>query len=410
MTAEGDRARFPRQPLPTAQSVLWRPAAQELARADADTSLIFIAQRALATIQDHLHSAPTQALLGFLVGRVLESPDSDLPYVVVHGAVRVPQLIVPGATERVVAQTLAAAQRMVPPEEGVVVGWYRTDPTGAVKLSAEDHAAHVHHFQRPWQLLLLMSSARGGVFRPTGEPGSPAPFLPFYELLDPEHCRDGWKEPHVSWTNYWSPDPAVWRRAAAEPAQLPAPFPPPQAPAPAEPATIRAPRITPSGRPSGGRRYAPVLLPPDDEDTEPAWRGRPPGRGAWRWGLLAGAAVGGAIWLGIWLGLGPSLPPTPDAPAADSAPQSPQTQAADSVRQALDAYHLKAGLFANQQMTCADLGAALTDVDEQWLRYTMASPLAAAPGDTALTPAQRDLAAAVDGVEADFERSGCPRP
>src|SRR5437870_11015560 len=66
-------ARFPRQPLPTDQSVLWRPAVQELARPDDDPSLIFIAQRALAAVEDHLVSAPHEALLGFLVGRVFET-------------------------------------------------------------------------------------------------------------------------------------------------------------------------------------------------------------------------------------------------------------------------------------------------------------------------------------------------
>src|ERR1051325_9243261 len=94
-------ARFPRQALPTDQSVLWRPAVQELARPDDDPSLIFIAQRALAAVEDHLVSAPHEALLGFLVGRVFETPETGMPYVIVHGAVRVPQMIVDGASERV---------------------------------------------------------------------------------------------------------------------------------------------------------------------------------------------------------------------------------------------------------------------------------------------------------------------
>src|SRR5207302_1321988 len=99
MTPEGPpggQARFPAQPPPIAQSVLWRPTVQELARPDSDATLIFIAQQALAAVEDHLLSAPHQALLGYLVGRVLESPESGLPYLVVHGAVRVPPMIVPG--------------------------------------------------------------------------------------------------------------------------------------------------------------------------------------------------------------------------------------------------------------------------------------------------------------------------
>src|SRR5881409_3622316 len=126
MAGEGSRAgaggaRFPEQPPPIAQSVLWRPTVQELARPDSDATLIFVSQHALAAVEDHLLSAPHQALLGYLVGRVLESPGSGLPYLVVHGAVRVPQMIVGGASERVVAQSLGAVQRMLPPEDGVVV-------------------------------------------------------------------------------------------------------------------------------------------------------------------------------------------------------------------------------------------------------------------------------------------------
>ena len=374
-------ARFPRQPLPTDQSVLWRPAVQELARPDDDPSLIFIAQRALAAVEDHLVSAPHEALLGFLVGRVFETPETGMPYVIVHGAVRVPQMIVDGASERVVAQALAAAQRMLPPEDGVVVGWYRSDPTGVLKISPDDHLAHVRHFPGPWQVVLLMtiraSGARGGCFRPAREPGSPAPYLPFYELLDAENFRDGWKQPRVTWSNYWSPDPAVWR-VRSEPA--------------------RAPRVTPSGRPSGASRFIPIVEPDDDD---PAWRvPRRQGSGAWRWWLLAFAAVTGAVALGVRLGLAPSQPSESPLPAP-AARVSPEATSADSVRQTIAGYREQASLFAARRTACADLARGLTAVDEAWLRYTLAAPSGAA-GDS--------LAGDVDQVEADFERSGCPRP
>src|SRR5207302_1552437 len=302
-------ARFPRQPLPTPQAVLWRPAVQELARPDDDPSLIFIAQHAIAAVEDHLVSAPHEALLGFLVGRVFETPETALPYVIVHGAVRVPQMIVNGASERVVAQALAAAQRMLPPEDGVVVGWYRSDPTGVLRISADDHQAHVRHFPRSWQFALLVtirpSGARGGCFRPAGESGSPAPYLPFYELL-------------------------------------------------------------------------------------------------------AAAAVVGSVALGVRLGLGP--PARPESPLPEPAAVAPEATAGQAVQQAITAYRQQASLFASRQGACADLARALTDVDEAWLRYTLASPPAAAGDSTTPATAQSGLAADVDQVEADFERSGCPRP
>ncbi len=402
---EGSRAsgaRFPAEPSPIAQSVLWRPTVQELARPDSDATLIFVAQRAVAAVEDHLLSAPHQALLGYLVGRVLESPESGLPYLVVHGAVRVPQMIVADASEPVVAQSLAAVQRMLPPEDGVVVGWYRSHPTGPLKISASDHAAHTRHFTRPWQIALLLASgpagARGGFFRPAGEPGSPVPYLPFYELLDAESYRDGGKEPRVSWSTYWSPDAAVWR-ARAEPQRTEPP---------------RAPRITPSERPSGARQAVPLLM--EEEEGDDYRRRHSPrgGRpGLWGWWIAALGAVVGAVALGVRLGLRPDTPAGPpvDTVSVRSSAPAPDVVAATAVRQAVDAYQLRATLYANHQMTCADLAAGLTEVDARWLAYTLTSP-AAVPGDTgAATPAGGgSMAADVQQVEDDFERSGCPRP
>src|SRR2546427_2475540 len=144
-------------------------------------------------------------------------------------------------------------------------------------ISPEDHQAHVRHFQRPWQFALVVNirpaGRRGGFFRPTGDPGSRVVYLPFYELLDAAAYHDGWKRPRVSWSNYWSPDPAVWRAQAESP------------------------------RPSGGaaRRRAPIIPPDSDDDFDVAWvRAMGGGRGARRWGLLA-AATGAPV-------LGPILP------------------------------------------------------------------------------------------------------
>jgi len=383
---------FPAQPPPTAQSVLWRPAIQELAPPEGDTSLIFIAQRTLAAVEDHLVAAPHRPLLGYLVGRVLQAPDTGMSYVVAHGAVRVPQVIADGAIEQLVGDTLAAAQRLLPPEHGVVVGWYRSDPTGQHMISPEDHRAHVRHFQRPWQFALVVNirpaGTRGGFFRPTGDPGSRVIYLPFYELLDAAAYHDGWKRPRVSWSNYWSPDPAVWR------AQVEAP-------------PARAPRLTPSRRPSGGgaRRWAPII--PADSSEDFGGSG-----GAWRWWLLAGAAVVGAIVLGIRLGLRPAdTSPTPTEATPQPGPvAAPQPTAADAVRRAIGEYRSRESLVVKHQMTCDDLARGLADVDDQWLHYTLAAPAGSGSEDTTLATPEGRLAADVEAVEADFERSGCPRP
>ena len=388
---------FPAQPPPTAQSVLWRPAIQELAPPEGDTSLIFIAQRTLAAVEDHLVGAPHRPLLGYLVGRVLQAPDTGMSYVVAHGVVRVPQAIADGATEQLVGDTLAAAQRLLPPEHGVVVGWYRSDPTGQHMISPDDHRAHVLHFQRPWQFALVVNirpaGTRGGFFRPTGDPGSRVVYLPFYELLDAAASHDGWKRPRVSWSNYWSPDPAVWRAQAEAP------------------------------RPSGGaaRRLAPIIPPDADEDFEVAWvRTMGGGRGAWRWWLLAGAAgaaVLGAIVLGVRLGLRPAdTSPTPEATPQPGPVAAPEPTAAAAVRRAavrraIAEYRSRESLLAKHRMTCDDLARGLADVDDQWLHYTLAAPGGGSGSeDTTLATPEGRLAADVETVEADFERSGCPRP
>src|SRR5207247_9966519 len=160
------------------------------------------AQPAVAACEHHRRGAPRRAMLACLFARVLQAPATGLSYGGAHGAGRVPQMLVDGATEQRVAESLAAAQRMLPPEDGVVVGWYRSDPTGVLKISADDHRAHVRHFHRPWQFALVVTirpaGTRGGFFRPTGDPGSRVVYLPFYELLDAEAYQDGWKRPRVS--------------------------------------------------------------------------------------------------------------------------------------------------------------------------------------------------------------------
>jgi len=109
----------------------------------------------------------------------------------------------------------------------------------------------------------------------------------------------------------------------------------------------------------------------------------------------------------VRLGLRPATPASPAAEAV--AAPAPEIVAATALRRTVAAYQLRSTLFANHQMTCADLAAGLTAVDAAWLAYTLTSP-PAAPGDTSVTTPAGDLAADVQQVEDHFERSGCPRP
>jgi proteasome lid subunit RPN8/RPN11 len=373
---------FPEQPLPTAGSVLWRPAVQELARPGIDPGFIFVAQPVIAAVEDQLRSGPHQGLVGFLVGRVLTNPDTGFLYVVIGRAMPVPQLSVAGASDRDVTQSLAALQRTVQPADGELVGWYRTQPSGEPRISAADHEAHLRSFQHPWHVALVVAGGPngllGGLFRPAGDPGSPVPYMPFFELLEASGDQGASSPSIVSWTNYWSPNPPP-RRAAG------------------------LPHIRPSGERSLRRIPIAGLDTADEDDDDPAFRRRTPRREepnhAWRWWVAAAAAVVVATvsveeW---WL----HRPETPGAvPAATVSVAVEPAVSAEPVRRAIEAYRQRASLFANRQMTCADLAPGLADVDDEWLRYIKAAP----------PTLDRTLATEVEGVEDDFEHTGCPRP
>lgn len=371
---------FPEQPLPASGCVLWRPAVQELARPDTDPCIVFVAPRVIAAVEDQLHSGPNQGLVGFLVGRVLTNPATGFPYVVIDRAMPVPQLSVAGGSDRLVTQSLAAVQRMVQPADGgaELVGWYRTQPSGEPRISAEDHDAHVRSFPHPWHVALVVAGGRdgpkGGLFRPASDPGSPVPYLPFFELVEGSGDQNMSNSSVVSWTNYWSPNPG--RRARRD---------------------LTLDRwATPAGRvPTRG---------PHSEITEqdrPNPRRDEPDR-AWRWWVAAAVVVIVAtVTVEEWWLHRESLP-SEVVTATDSGGARPAGPAvtAEPVRRAIAAYRQRATLFANRQMTCADLAPGLADVDDEWLRYVRAAPPAL----------DRTLATEVEAVEADFERTGCPRP
>jgi len=387
------RPAFREQPLPTAGSVLWRPAVQELSRPDTDPCFIFVAPRVIAAVEDQLRSGPGQGLVGFLVGRVLTNPDTGFLYLVLDRAMPVPQLSVDGANDRLPTQSLAAVQRTVQPEDGELVGWYRTQPSGEPRISVADHEAHLRSFQHPWHVALVVAGGRdrlkGGLFRPVGDPGSPVPYLPFFELPEAPGNLSASSPSVVSWTNYWSPNPPPRSGAASSHS-------------PARVDSTLGRRTTPANRILMVGPYA------DDQDEEEhSYQRRRPRRDepdrAWRWWVAAaGIVVVATVTVEEWWLHRPEPGDVPAAPAAVEAKPVASAAPADPVRRAIEAYRLRATLFANHQMTCADLAPGLADVDDAWLQYV-------GGGAAASTP-HANLATEVEGVEADFERTGCPRP
>ena len=371
------RPPFPEQPLPATGCVPWRPAVQELAPPDTDACTILVAPQVITAVLDQLHSGPDQGLVGFLIGRVLTNPATGLLYVVIDRAMPVPRLSVAGGSDRLATQSLAAVQRSVQPGAGgeELVGWYRTQPSGEPRISPEDHDAHLRSFPQPWHVALVVAGGpplggpKGGVFRPVGDPGSSVPYLPFFELLEPSGSSV------MTWTNYWSPNPPP-RAAAAE-------------------RTV--------GRPAAAVRRIVISDAADagDDDRTPRRRTRhrdEPDR-SWRWWVAAAVVVIVAtVTLEEWWLHRATL--TSEVVAATDSSAAVPAVTAEPVQRAIAAYRQRANLFANQQMTCADLAPGLSDVDDEWLRYVRAAPPAF----------DRTLATEVAAVEADFERTGCPRP
>lgn len=375
------RPPFPEQPPPATGCVLWRPAVQELAHPGTDPCAIFVAPRVIVAVEDQLHSGPDQGLVGFLVGRVLTNPATGFLYVVIDRAMPVPQLSVARGSDRLVTQSLAAVQRMVQLADGgeELVGWYRTQPSGEPRISAEDHAAHLRSFPHPWHVALVLAGGpggpRGGLFRPAGDPGSPVPYLPFFELVE-SGDQNASSSSVVSWTNYWSPNPGPRARR-----------------------DLTLDRwATPAGRIATHGPHSDVTERDDDHPALGKPRRDEPDR-AWRWWVAAAVVVIVAtVTVEEWWLHRDSLP-SEVVITSDSGGARPVVTA-EPVRRAIAAYRQRASLFANRQMTCADLAPGLADVDDAWLRYVRAAPPAL----------NRDLATAVEAVEADFERTGCPRP
>src|SRR2546422_373482 len=82
-----------------------------------------------------------------------------------------------------------------------------------------------------------------------------------------------------------------------------------------------------------------------------------------------------------------------------------------AVRREIAEYPSRESPVAKHQVPCDGLARGLADVDDQWLHYTLAAPGGGSGSeDTTLATPEGRLAADVETVEADFERSGCPRP
>lgn len=380
------------RPMPIASSIYWTPVAATGSVEATGAYPIFITQRALGAVHDHVAAEKEGASLGLLLGSVLRCPDTGICYIVIETTL---PLAWPADGERatpILQEALAAADDRVLAGGRPAVGWYHSEGLRGARLSAGDIDAHLTLRDQPWQVALVVVSRdppRAGFFRPsTGATWSSGP-LPFYELLD-EICLlpDGRKVTDLAWQTYRTDEEVL--ASDRVPRGWAAPAAPPHAP------------------------LGPILLFPDevDEPLGPKPVARVAGHRARFavYGLTAVLVAAGVVTLYQVLAARRSPLVLAGTRELDS-PSALQhvDRTADTLALALAAFDVRAHLFERRQMACPELSHGLVEVEQRWIAYNAARSHAFVLDSTRDA---RDLSgyAAVDGVERRFERSRCPRP
>lgn len=378
------------QPMPLATAILWTPT---VAQPPADPAYpIFITQRALAAVHDHVATGPQgSSSLGFLVGDVLRAPQGGKPYIVVESAIQVPWSIGGDHLKPALRQGRAIADEELRQRRGRLVGWYHSRDAADARLSSADADAHLACFDQPWHVALVVARGAdlaGGVFR-VGRDAAPSnAYLPFYELVDAESVLpDGRKVTDLAWTNY----------------------------------RTEADVLSSDRAPQRDRLQTPHVLFPDEAEPEAELPAAPADRGlTFKKPVVrvAGFAALGIVAAGALLGLYRAITVGPGSgtEGMGAAPSPAAVVAleridrlADTVAFAVGAFDLRVRLLESRKMTCGDVARGLVDLEERWTAYNAARQ-GAGKLDAARTARDRALSADVDTAERRFERSSCPRP
>ncbi len=270
-----------RKALPLAQSILWAPGASPGTPAPGDY-VLFMHQRALNALHDHLKSSPDKGVLGFLLGHLYEDPPSLQKFAVIELVMRLTVAIYGDKTTVVVSRVWDKMQEELTRSGAQLLGWYHSHPPEGVELAQGDLETHATYFGQPWQSALVIGvgaeGTMGALYRPRGDGSEAGVALPFYELLDPRSVTpDGKKRSSVRWTTYKphrppagvsvvrsGPVPAVSVPERTPPATVsfkpsapPPPPPPPPPPVPPPVATVPRP-------PAPQRPLSADLVPPGD--------------------------------------------------------------------------------------------------------------------------------------------------
>jgi proteasome lid subunit RPN8/RPN11 len=372
-----------RKGLPLNQSILWVPAGAAAAPAG-EPYLVFLHQRALNALHDHLRTSPDKGILGFLLGHLYEDPASSQRFAVIELVMRLTVAIYGDKTTVVVSRVWDKMQEELTRSGAQLLGWYHSHPPEGIELAAGDLETHATYFGQPWQTALVVAAGAdgptAGLYRPNREGLAGGTVLPFYELLDPRSVTpEGKKRSSVRWGNYKplrppagvttgrsGPVPAVSADAAPatlsfkpsatpaakpagtapppspKPAPAPAPQPPPLPPPPPmrPPPTLASQQVPvgfvdkpPAVTPSGKRAAVPEepALAPRRRISKPSPRfvmsegPKEPSRAGLVVGIIAFVVIAAAA---VWYfkfgpgsqGPGIEVPPPPAAPAAVDSP------------------------------------------------------------------------------------------
>lgn len=437
-----DSAPLPqREPMPLSKSILWTPGEQS-ATATAEPDAIFIRQRALGALNDHLKAVPDKGLLGFLVGGLYVSPESETRYLVVDTAIRLPLAIFGDKVMHVVSQVWPRLQDEIGKSQGRLLGWYHSHPPVGVALAPADIETHHRYFGEAWQFALVLGTDKhgpaGGFFRPARNALQPPTRLPFYELLHPDALSpEGKYRSKMVWQGYLphrptAPPPRVVERAPAVVLLLPPPpaqwssgrrvslfavlgvvavggaaaafvLLQPRAPPRAEPDRAVAPLAASE---SAAVTLEPAAVAAESVATAP--ESARAASGLVRTGPESARAIAEPARTAAESA---HAAPGPARPAAGPASVITELgQLGASLAGAIYNYMRHTTLFDTKQLDCPGLRDRLVAVEERGMAYYAEQRAQAAPLDPARAAKHRSFYWGIDSVQSHFNRSGCTRP
>jgi proteasome lid subunit RPN8/RPN11 len=257
------RALSPRIPIPIANAIRWEPTAGSAVPAS-ERYPLFVVRSTLGTMHEHLGPAPEPGALGFLIGNILECPETTVRYVVLHTSVGVAERFTNDDSLALVSRLWPAVQQEARAGGGEVLGWYHSHAGQGVALSPRDVATHLTYFPNPWQSALVIAAdgdrLEGGVFRVAENDAWPEVAVPLYELFGPAQPGEpgeGEGDGRLAWTNYRIGDRTLGASPTASAA--PAALPPGQATAHALPSVASSGTMPQASReePMAGREPRP---------------------------------------------------------------------------------------------------------------------------------------------------------